>query len=64
MGLLTAVVLGVMPASYALVGVLAARVSPSAIFTVSGVMLSLVGALLPLLPGVRGFEAMNEAPAA
>ncbi|HEY9898149.1 MAG TPA: MFS transporter [Pantanalinema sp.] len=64
MGLLTAVVLGVMPASYALVGVLAARVPPSAIFTASGVMLALVGALLPLLPGVRGFETMSEAPAA
>lgn len=63
MGLLTAVALGIMPASYALVGVLATRVPPSVIFAVSGVMLALVGALLPLLPGVRGFDA-PERPAA
>lgn len=62
MGLLTAVALGVMPASYALVGVLATRVAPSVIFAVSGIMLALVGALLPMMPGVRGFDG-GEQPA-
>ncbi|MNY01252.1 enterobactin exporter EntS [compost metagenome] len=63
MGLLTAVALGVMPASYALVGVLASRVPPASIFAASGVMLALVGLLLPLLPGVKAFDT-GETPVA
>lgn len=56
MGLLTAIVLGVMPLSFALVGTLALSVPPTRLMLASGVLLALVGALLPLMPGVRDFE--------
>ncbi|HEY9856454.1 MAG TPA: MFS transporter [Stenomitos sp.] len=56
MGLLTAIVLGVMPLSYALVGVLATRVPPERLLLASGMALALVGLGLLGMPGVRDLE--------
>lgn len=56
MGLLTAIVLGVMPLAYALVCMLATRVAPERLFWVSGVALALVGLGLFGMPGVRDVE--------
>lgn len=61
MGFLTAIVLGVMPLSFALVGVLAARVPPDRILLASGAALALVGLGLVWMPGVRGLEHSVEA---
>lgn len=63
MGLLTAIVLGVMPLSFALVGGLATRVSPDRLFLASGVALVLVGVGLFAMPGVRELEAPKAASA-
>lgn len=57
MGLLGAIVLGVMPLSYAAVGLLSARYSAGSLWAVSGALLILVGVFLTMLPGLRGFEA-------
>lgn len=57
MGVLTTVVMGVMPLSFGLVGVMASWIPPTRIFDASGTMLIAVSLLLPLLPGVRGLQA-------
>lgn len=56
MGLLTSIVLGIMPLSYGLAGMLATRVPPEGILAFSGLMLVAVGLSLPLMPGVSGLE--------
>lgn len=59
MGLLTAIVLGVMPLSFALVGVLASHVAPERLFLASGAALVLVGLGLFVMPGVRELEGVS-----
>lgn len=64
MGFLTAIVLGVMPLSFALVGMLATRMPPERILLASGAALALVGLGLFLMPGVRDLERPVQASGA
>lgn len=57
MGLLMSIVLGIMPLSYGLAGLLATWIAPGHLMLASGAMLVLVAVGLPWLPGISRFQA-------